>query len=102
MSHEEKAFVPSEHSSQTRFHLSMRTPSIGFCDLASDNATIPEDFVGVLNTGYPLRPSRAYLNLPGLGILIDAHPDDSLEDINSTAADPGTFQEGFSSSFSHH
>jgi len=101
MSDEVIASVSSEHSSQTRFHLSMRTPSIaqGFCDLASDKATIPEDFVGVLNTGYPLRPSRAYLSLSGLGMLIAAHPDDSLEDTDSTTA---TFQEGLSSSSSNH
>jgi len=104
MNHEEIASVSSEHSSQTHFHLSMRTPSIAqdFCNLASDSATIHEDFVGVLNIGYPLRPSRASLNLPGLGILIDAYPDDSLEDTDPTAADPGAFQESLSSSSSDH
>jgi len=65
----------------------MRTPSIaqGSRDLTSDSATIPEDFVGVLNIGYPLRPSRACSNLPGLGISIDAHRDGGVEDTDSAA-----------------
>ncbi|KAL9714462.1 hypothetical protein Ac2012v2_002777 [Leucoagaricus gongylophorus] len=75
-------------SSQTDFGPSIQTSSIlqDYSDFTSNDAVIPENFVGVLNVGYPLRPSRAYLNLTGLGILADEHSDDlhnNLEDTDS-------------------
>jgi hypothetical protein len=55
---------------------------------------IPDDFVGVLNVGYPLRPSAAHYGLSGLGLSglsVDTHPGElreTSEDMDVLTSNP--------------